>query len=244
MVMDLKEIAGCILLVGVSIIAGELFPTDDTIIHSWIPLALGAASMLSGVMKGMAGSAAANRRNQQAQQQYMQQEMQKAINNGKESFQAIQAEQAQAKRNRGIRKSAWGYQSEATKRLEQDTAFQQRQLSIGLTSAIASNTSSITALQGKRNVRMEMQNLFNGLSNVTQVEKNFSRQKSDIDGKFESMMNQTTNNAYLPNIQLSGQPPIAESTSMPIIGGIVQGAAGATGQIAGYYGQGGPSDEG
>ena len=247
MVMDLKEIAGCILLVGVSVIAGELFPSEGMNV-AWIGMAMMGASMASGIFQGIAGSGAASRRNQQAQEQYIQSELQKGIDNGREMFQATQQTIAQDKRNRAIMKNAYGFEYESKNRLKQDESFQQKQLGIAIQSALSSNTAatvaSVGSSQGGTAKIMRKQNLINGLSNVSQIKNNFDRQKENVTKQFENMMSQQTLNLYLPNMQLMSQPPISESTTMPIIGGIMGGAAQGLGQLGGYMSGGSASGGG
>ena len=79
-------------------------------------IALGAG-VVSGIFQGIASNAAARRRNQQAQQAWVQGEMQKAINNGKQLFNASYAQQQQMERNAAIQRAAYLFESDSLKAL-------------------------------------------------------------------------------------------------------------------------------
>ena len=96
-------------------------------------MALGAialgAGIVGGLFQGVSGIFGASRRNQQAQQAWIQGEFQKAINNGKQLFNASYAQQQQRERNAAIQRAAYLFESDSLKALSLQKSFADGEMS-------------------------------------------------------------------------------------------------------------------
>ncbi len=234
MVIDFKEIVGCILLVGLSVIIGELIPTDDTVLYGFFPIAMGAMMGISALAQGIGGSAKAAAANQQAQQQHTEQLINKSYANGREIFQAVHSEMQQAKRNREIAESAHLFKAESMADLGRQNAYLQNELSSTLGNNQAVLSSSLAAQNSVGGTAKVVQKslLLKGLSGVMNLEENERKAAKNIDRQFSNMMSQRTQDVYIPNINGVGPPPVQQDTTMPLISGVIGGVASGMGGFA------------
>ena len=192
---------------------------------------LAVAGVAAGVMGGIAQSQQAAANNAAANTAWMEGEFQKGINNGKEIFNAVHNEQRQATNNRAIMKSAFLFQDRSKFALKQQTQFLQTQNS--RQSHLAQGAINASRIPGGSGKAMMLAASLNALENTMQIEKNAKKQAQNIDGQFSQMMSQQSNNVYIANFQGKSAKPQQQDTVMPLIGGLVSGAAGG---LSGYTG--------
>lgn len=223
-----KEILACILVV---IILNTVPDTFEGV--AFFPLVMAGMGLAQGIMGGMAQSAAADRRNQEAMNKWAKDSAQTAWNNAKSQLDTLKQFENQLKRNEQINQKAFEYRYDASQALQamnntkkretSNLAMSQRATLLssagarGLSARSGSTLSMITAqanalMRANKNQELEFAQ---GLKNIKTQEKN--------------MLNEKTFNTFMPNIQGFSPPPIQESTSAPIVGGIVSGVMGGVG---------------
>jgi len=201
---------------------------------------LAVAGVASGVMSGIAGSNAAAARNRANTQAWMEGELQKGVENGRQMFQAVHQEMKQAERNRAIMKSAYLFQDESLVALQKQTRFQNNALNRSTMQAKGAITANMAG--GGTQKAMLMSSTLNALDNTMQIEENERQSIRNISRQTSSMMSRMTNNVFIPNQMGSAAKPQMEDTVMPLIGGVVSGAAqGLGGYTAGVSAGLGPA---
>jgi hypothetical protein len=160
-------------------------------------LALGAG-IVGGIFQGIAGNAAARRREEQAQQAWVQGEMQKAINNGKELFNASYNEMQQRERNAAIQRAAYLYEGDSLRVLDRQKSFVDgemsktyRQMKGTLGQRLASSR-----ITGGTSKALELSQSLNFLGQAMQSDQNFKQTEANIQRQMENMMAQQRFDRY------------------------------------------------
>lgn len=203
-------------------------------------LALGAG-IIGGIFQGIAGNAAARRREQQAQQAWVQGEMQKAINNGKELFNASYNEMQQRERNAAIQRAAYLYESDSLRVLDRQKSFVDGEMSKTyrqMKGALA-RTMASSRMAGGTSRALQLSQSANFLKQAMQSDQNFKQTEANIQRQMENMMAQQRFDLIIPNMQLPSQKPIGESYgAMNVIAGTLGGTAAGLGAFAQLHGAG------
>jgi len=184
---------------------------------------LAVAGVAAGVMGGISASNAAAARNRANTQAWVEGELQKGVENGRQMFQAVHQEMKQAERNRAIKRSAYMFQDESRVALQKQTRFQNNALNRSTMQAKGAITANMAG--GGTQRAMLMASTLNALDNTMQIEENEQQSIRNINRQTSSMMSRMTNNVFIPNQMGSAAKPEMEDTVMPLIGGIVSGAA-------------------
>tara|TARA_R100001015_G_C4634444_1_gene200966 strand:+ start:6209 stop:6820 length:612 start_codon:yes stop_codon:yes gene_type:complete len=189
--------------------------------------AAGVTSILGGIAGGIGESAAAARRNKQAMQNWMQGEMQKGIDNGKEIFNAVWQEGQQAKVNRSINMGAMAYEYNQTKRINEDTIFQQANNSRAMAMAMDATSTSFAqrGVKGGTSRALQLQNMLNGFDAVKGIEKNTQRSLENMQAQASNMKAKIQGNVFMPNLKGPSARPIMENPTMAAVGGALGGVA-------------------
>lgn len=208
-------------------------------------MALGAialgAGIVGGLFQGITGNAAARRREQQAQQAWVQGEMQKAINNGKQLFNASYAQQQQMERNAAIQRAAYLFESDSLKALSLQKSFADGEMSktYRQMKGALGNQLAASKISGGTAKALSLAQSANFLNQAMQSDKNYKQTENNIKRQMENMMNQQRFDLIMPNLQLSSQKPIGESYgAMNIIAGAAGGLASGLGAYASVSGMG------
>jgi uncharacterized UPF0146 family protein len=204
-------------------------------------LAIGSAVAggVSSIFGGKAQGAAIRRQNEQAMRDWIRGNSQISLNNARDQFQNAYAFAQQLKRNNAIAQAAYGYQYDSKEALNNETSFQQSQLSNQIMQQKASllNAMSgrgVSSNSGMYGALATMQSL-NSLSNAMQLEKNRMAQIKNINQQTQNMLNQQTDNIFMPNIELYNDAPIFGDSSAAESGGMISGLL----QIGGALGAAG-----
>lgn len=203
-------------------------------------IALGAG-IISGLFQGITGNAAARRREQQAQQAWVQGEMQKAINNGKQLFNASYAEMQQRERNAAIQRAAYLFESDNLLALQKQQQFNQGELSKTYRQMKGALGSQLAAskISGGTSKALKLSQSLNFLSQAMQLDENFKQTQSNIKRQMENMNAQQRFDLIMPNMQLASQKPIGESYgAMNVISGGLGGLASGLSSYAQIHGSG------
>lgn len=191
----------------------------------------GLSSIFGGRAQSAAQAAAVKQQNEQAYRNWLQSINQTSVNNAREHFQSAYNFTQQMKRNSAISTAAYGYQFDAKQALQNESTFQQTQLSNQILQQKSSLLNAITnkgisASSGMYGALAAMQSL-NSLNNAVQLERNRQEQAKNIDRQVQGMLNEQTENIFMPNIQLYDQPPVFGTSSNAaaragLISGLVQ----------------------
>lgn len=197
--------------------------------------------ILGGVFQGIAGNAAARRREQQAQQAWVQGEMQKAINNGKELFNASYNEMQQRERNAAIQRAAYLYESDSLRVLDRQKSFVDGEMSktYRQMKGTLARTMASSRITGGTARSLKLSQSANFLKQAMQSDQNFKQTEANITRQMENMMAQQRFDLIIPNMQLPSQKPISESYgAMNILAGTMAGTAAGLGSFAQLHGAG------
>lgn len=203
-------------------------------------LALGAG-IVSGIFQGITGNAAARRREQQAQQAWVQGEMQKAINNGKQLFNASYAQQQQMERNAAIQRAAYLFESDSLQVLDQQKSFTQGELSKTYRQMKGALTNKLVSsrISGGTSKALSLSQSSNFLRQAMQADQNFKQTEANINRQMQNMMAQQRFDLIIPNMQLPSQKPIGESYgALGVLAGGLGGLASGLGAYAQLHGAG------
>jgi hypothetical protein len=202
-------------------------------------LAIGSAIAggVSSIFGGKAQGAAIRRQNEQAMRDWVRGNTQVSFNNARDQFQNAYAFSQQLRRNSAIARSAYGYQYNAKEALKNESSFQQSQLSNQIMQQKASLLSAMTnrgvsASSGMYGALATMQSL-NSLTNAMQLEKNRMAQVKNIDQQTQNMLNQQTDNIFMPNIEMYNDAPIFGDPSAAEAGGMISGLLQIGGAVGG-----------
>lgn len=205
------------------------------------------AGGVSSIMGGKAQGAAIRRANEQAMRNWIRANSQTTLNNARDQFQNAYAFAQQLKRNNAIAQAAYGYQYDAKEALNAQSSFQQTQLSNQITqqkSALlnAMTNRGISSSSGMYGALATMQGL-NSLSNAFQLERNRQEQIKNIDRQTQGMLNEQTENIFMPNIQLYDDAPILGDSAAAESGGMISGLLqiGGAAAAAGISSMSGPT---
>jgi len=202
-------------------------------------MAIGSAVAggLSSIFGSKANSAAAALRNQQAEQRWIQANTQKTMNNARSQFQSAYQTAQQMKRNSAIMQSAYRNQFDQQDALKDQRQFQLKELSINRAIAAGALTNAQAARSINQNSgtyqALARAQLFNSISNVNQIQKNYETQQKNINKQFQSELSQMTENIFMPNLELYDAAPIYEDTGYSMLPGLLQIGAGIAGGVAG-----------
>lgn len=236
----IKEILAGILFATFVIICRELFPSDEVYSVCWLPIAMGVTSLASGILGGIGQSAAADAQakaqNRQNMNNWIQGENQKALNNGKELFQASHSSGQQALKNKQIFESAYLFKEKSLDMLQKQESYTQDSLSrnfLQQKSMIASNQANRN-IQGGTSKILNSVHMIQGLKDAMQTDQNFKQKRINVENQVQNMLSQRTNNVYMANMNGATIMPEqqAGSTGFEIIGGVVGGIAGGMGAAA------------
>lgn len=202
-------------------------------------LAIGSAIAggVSSIFGGKAQAAAIQQQNEQAMRNWVRSNTQITLNNARDQFQNAYAFSQQLRRNSAIAQAAYGYQYNAKEALNNESSFQQNQLSNQITQQKASLLNALTnrgvsANSGMYGALATMQSL-NSLTNAVQLEKNRLAQSENIDQQTRNMFNQQTDNIFMPNIEMYNDAPILSDPSIAESGGMLSGLLQIGGAIGG-----------
>ena len=208
-------------------------------------MALGAialgAGIVGGLFQGVSGIFGASRRNQQAQQAWVQGEFQKAINNGKQLFNASYAQQQQMERNAAIQQAAYLFESDSLQVLDQQKSFTQGELSKTYRQMRGALINKLVSsrISGGTSKALSLSQSSNFLKQAMQADQNFKQTEANINRQMQNMMAQQRFDLIIPNMQLPSQKPIGESYgALGVLAGGLSGLASGLGAYAQLHGAG------
>jgi hypothetical protein len=202
-----------------------------------IALGSAVAGGLSSIFGGRSQSAAIAAQNQQAFRNWIAQNNQKAINNAKSQFESAQAFAQQMKRNEAITKAAWEYEWDAKQAVKDSVTFQQGELSKQLQAQRGALVNDILSRGVSKNsglyAALNMSQSINALRAAKSFEKNAMVQLNNITKQKQSMLQQTTENVFMPNIAMFDDQPIYGDAGAARTAGMVSGLVQIGGAFAG-----------
>jgi hypothetical protein len=202
-------------------------------------MAIGSAIAggLGSIFGGKAQGAAIRQQNEQAYRNWIQANSQKTINNSREQFQAAYQFTQQLKRNSAIAKAAWENEWEAKQALNFRTGFQQKQLANQVQTQKAALLNAVLAKGVSSSsgtyAAMATSQALDALQNATMVSYNAKMELENINRQTKNAMSQTTENIFMPNIQLYDSAPIFGDPSAAETGGLISGLVQIGGAIGG-----------
>jgi hypothetical protein len=200
---------------------------------SWVGLGVG---VLGGIFQGFGANAA----RQDAINQWVQGEMQKAINNGKELFNATYQQQQVHDRNAAIVKSSYIFQQDSLDSARSQFNFAQNQISQNYRAyrgALANQLAS-SRISGGTSSALSLSQSANFLKQTLQTEKNLKQAEKNIDRQMQNMLAQQRNDIIIPNVQLSSAKPAGPSP-WNMAAGLTSGVATGLGLYAQLQGPAG-----
>lgn len=205
-------------------------------------LALGGMGL--GILGGVFGAIGqqqqrvnqARQQNKNAMNSWIQNNLQTALNNGSQLFQAAQNTRNQRISNTQIFKNAYLFQEESLDALAEQESFTQNQLSTNYQAARGAVDAQLAAsnVRGGTAKALKLSQSLNFLKNATQADDNFNRTRNNIKRQTENMLSKRTSNVFMANMQTPNAMPeqqLVASGTMPIIGGILSGAASGFGPL-------------
>lgn len=202
-------------------------------------IALGSAIAggVSSIFGGRSQAAAIQAQNQQAMRNWIAQNNQKAINNARSQFESAQAFAQQMRRNEAITKAAWEYEWDAKQAVKDSVTFQQGQLAKQLTAQRGALVNSVLARGVSKNSSLynaltAVQSL-NALQAASNLQKNALQQLKNVTKQKESMLQQMTENVFMPNIAQFDEAPILGDAGAAARGGMLAGMLQIGGAVGG-----------
>jgi len=192
-------------------------------------MAIGSAIAggVGSIFGGKAQGAAIRQQNEQAYRNWIQANSQKTINNSREQFQSAFQFAQQLKRNSAIAKAAWESEWEAKQALNFRTGFQQKQLSTQLQNQKAALLNAVLAKGVSSSsgtyAAMATAQALDALQNASMIKYNAKMELQNIEKQTQAVLNQQSENIFMPNIQLYDAMPTFGDPSAAEAGGMISG---------------------